>query len=235
MMVIGKHKVKNHMSMEYTFTGIRILSGSLIPVDWNVSIDMVAVEKKGRSKDDAEYNAVIAYQKLFFWLETNLPGIVAVDVSDEDDLYIANLSSNIMLYCPTEPYDDVIVQLLHSKLSTLAGAHLLIGEVRLKGSDMSVQYSFEPSETGYNLPSTTTEYYTEGKARDAEPWWIRDDGFSFEFIRPAETELSDEELFKDIVDPLDEFNKVVTEMDVSIGVKEPARIVQVEKWKPKKV
>ena len=235
MMQIGKHRIKNHMSMEYSFTGIRILSGSLIPVDWHLSINMVALDKKGKGKADAEYNATVAYQKLFFWLETNLPGIIAVDVQDETDLYIANLSSNIMLYCPAEPYDDVIVQLLHSKMATLSDGNLLIGETRLKGSDMSVQYSFEPDAAGYNFPVTTEEYYTEGTARDEKPWWMRDDGFSFEFIRPEDTEISDEELFKDIVDPMDEFNKVINEMDINIGIKEPARIVQVEKWKPKKV
>jgi hypothetical protein len=235
MIQIGKHKIRNHMSMEYDFSGIRILSGSLIPVDWHISVDMVALDKKGKGKADAEYSANVAYQKLFFWLETNLPGIIAVDVTNEDDLYIANLSSNIMLYCPAEPYDDVIVQLLHSKMSVLATANLLIGEIRIKASDMSVQYSFEPSDVGYNFPVTTEEYYTEGIARDVKPWWLRDDGFSFEFIKPANLDISDEELFKDIVDPMDEFNKIIAEMDSNIGTREPARIVQVEKWKPKKV
>jgi hypothetical protein len=234
MMTIGKQRIKNHMSMEYDFTGIRILSGSLIPVDWHISIDMVAIGKKGKPTEDAEYTATVAYQKLFFWLETNLPGIVAVDVSNEDDLYLANLSSNIMLYCPAEPYDDIIVQLLHSKFTALADGSLLIGEVRVKGSDMSVQYSFEP-DGGYALPDKTANYYLEGVARDKEPWWMRNDGFSFEFIRPEDSEISDDELFKDIVDPLDEFNRVISEMDSTLDMREPARIVQIEKWKPKKV
>ena len=234
MMTIGKQRIKNHMSMEYYFTGIRILSGSLIPVDWHISVDMVAIGKKGKTTEDAEYNATVAYQKLYFWLETNLPGIIAVDVSNDDDLYLANLSSNIMLYCPAEPYDDVIVQLLHSKFTALADGNLLIGEVRVKGSDMSVRYSFE-AEGGYNLPDKTEDYYTEGVARDKKPWWMRNDGFSFEFIRPSNTEISNDELFKDIVDPLDEFNKVISEMDSTMDMREPARIVQVEKWKPKKV
>ena len=236
MMHVGKHRIKGHMSMEYDFTGIRILEGTLIPVDWHISVDLVAMDKKGKLRE-AEINATTAYQKLFFWLETNLPGIIAVDVTNEDDLYIANLSSNIMLYSPTEPYDDIIVQLLHAKLTKLANNDLLVGEIRIKGSDMSVQYSYDVGEQGYNLPVTTEEYYTEGAARDVEPWWFRNDGFSFEFIKPEDTLLSDEELYKDIVDPLDEFNKIMQELtDNAIGtVREPARIVQVEKWKPKKV
>lgn len=237
MMQVSKHRIKSHMSMEYDFTGIRLLSGSLIPVDWHLSIDLVAIDKKGKSKEESEYAATIAYQKLFFWLETNLPGIIAVDVNDEDDLYIANLSSNIMLYCPAEPYDDVIVQLLHAKLSTLAEANLVVGEIRIKGSDMTVQYCYDVSDIGYLLPETTEEYYTEGTARDVDAWWFRNDGFSFEFIKPPETLLSDDELYKDIIDPLDEFNNLIQEVaERNIGaVREPARIVQVEKWKPKKV
>lgn len=238
MMTIGRHRVKSHMSMEYDFSGIRILEGSLVPVDWHLSVDLVAIDKKGnKSFEDAELNANIAYQKLYFWLETNLPNIVMVNVSDETDLYIANLSSNIMMYCPEEPFDDVIAQLLHCKLSALADGNLLVGEIRIKGSDMTVKYSFEPGEDGYNLAATTEEYYTEGKTRDTEPWWLRNDGFCFEFVRPDDIKVSDEEFYKGIVDPLTEFDKVIQEMaDREIGVtKEPARIVQVEKWKPKKV
>lgn len=239
MMTIGKHRIKNHMSMEYDFAGIRILSGALIPVDWHLSIDLVALDKKGKSTiEETEYNASLTYQKLFFWLETNLPNVIMVDVSNDEDLYIANLSANIMLYSPIMPYDDVIVQLLHSKLTVLAEGHLLVGEIRIKASDMSVQYSFSPDETGYSMPSTTEEYYIEGKTRDEKPWWLRNDGFSFEFVRPDETDITDEELYKDIVDPMTEFYRIIEDAtsEQTIGtVREPAQIVKVEKWKPKKV
>lgn len=160
-----------------------------------------------------------------------------VDVNKEDDLYIANLSSNIMMYCPSFANDDVIVQVIHSKLAALAGDELIIGEIHLKGSDTALQYTFDCPDGQYMLPETTAEYYTEGVARDPIPWWARDDGFSFEFIRPKDSELSNEELFADVIDPLDEFYKAVTDSeDTPISItKEPAKIVQVEKWKPRKV
>ena len=237
MMQIGKHKIKNHMSLEYDFAGIRILNGSLIPVDWHISADLVAMDKKGKlSAEELEYNATVAYQKLFFWLDTNLPNIVIVDVNNPEDLYIANLSANIMMYCPATPYDDVIVQLLHSKLSVLADNSLFVGDLRIKASDMTVRYTYALDVGGYSMPKTTEEYYPEGKTRDALPWWSRNDGFSFEFVRPDESELTDEELYGDIVDPLTEFYKIVDDAtENTLGTKEPARIVQVEKWKPKKV
>lgn len=233
----GRHLIKSHMTLEYDFTGIRIQEGSLTPVDWKLTIDLVATGKKGKSKEVIECDAGITYQKIYFWLDTNLPNIITVDVTNEDDLYIANLSTNIMMYCPDSPGDDLLIQLLHAKISSLASPDLIVGEIHLKGSDTSLQYTFDCADVGYLLPSSTSEYYTEGTTRDKMPWWFRDDGFCFEFVRPEDNELSDEELFKDIADPMDEFYRIMTEVtDMHIGlVREPARIVQVEKWKPKKV
>lgn len=238
MMKRGKQVIRNYMTLAYEFTGMRLQEGHLTPVDWSLTINLLASMKPGKSKVDAEYKANVSYQRLHFWLETNLPGIIFVDVSDEDDLYIANLSSNITMYCPGNPGDDMIIQLLHSKLSALAGNELQVGEIHLKGSDTSLQYTFDCPENDYaSLPTSTAEYYKEGTARDAIPWWTRNDGFCFEFIRPSDTELPDEELFDDIVDPMKDFERIVAQViDSHIGlVKEPANIVQVEKWKPRKV
>ena len=233
----GRNLIKSHMTLEYDFTGIRIQDGSLTPVDWKLTVDLVAIGKKSKPREEIEYEAGITYQKIYFWLDTNLPNIVVVDVSNEDDLYIANLSTNIMLYCPDSPNDDLLIQLLHAKISSLANSDLVVGEMHLKGSDTALQYTFDCSDAGYMLPATTEEYYTEGTTRDKEPWWFRDDGFCFEFVRPDGNELPDEELFKDIMDPMDEFRRIMAEVsDMHIGLtREPARIVQVEKWKPRTV
>lgn len=233
----GRHQIKSHMTLEYDFTGIRIQEGSLTPVDWTLKIDLVATGKKGKAREDIEYDAGIAYQKIYFWLDTNLPNIVAVDVSSENDLYIANIVTNIMMYCPDSPSDDLLIQLLHAKISSLAEPDLLVGEIHLKGSDTSLHYTYDSPDTGYMLPNSTQDYYTEGTTKDKDPWWFRDDGFCFEFVRPKDNKLSDEELFKDVIDPMIEFSKIMSEMsDMNIGVvREPARIVEVEKWKPRKV
>jgi hypothetical protein len=67
MMHVGRQKIKNHMTIDYMFSGIRILDGALIPVDWNISVDLVAIDKKGKlSSGDPEHNATVAYQKIFF-------------------------------------------------------------------------------------------------------------------------------------------------------------------------
>jgi hypothetical protein len=237
MMKRGKSIIRNYMTLSYEFAGIRIQAGFLTPVDWELSVNLIVSGKKLKLKEEIEYRASVIYQKLYFWLDTNLSYITMVDVGNEDDLYLANLSSNIMLYCPGNPSDDLIVRLIHSKLSALAGTDMEIGEIKLKASDTSLQYTYDCPEHEYELPSSTTEYYTEGTCRDKDPWWLRDDGFCFEFVKPADSAETDEEIFAGIVDPMHEFERLVSEMtDTHIGmVREPARIVQVEKWKPKKV
>lgn len=233
----GKHLIKSHMTLEYDFTGIRIQEGALTPVDWNLTVKLIAPDKKTRTKEESEYKANVTFQKLYFWLDTNLPNIVIADVNSEDDLYIANLSSNVMMYCPDVTADDVIIQLIHAKLATLSDGELIVGEAILKGSDTPISYTFDATGD-YDLPTTTAEYYKEGTARDEIAWWFRNDGFCFEFIRPTGTEIADAELFNNIVDPMDEFNRVISEMAIEsqpVALKEPARIVQIEKWKPRTV
>ena len=67
MMVVGKHRIKNHMTLEYDFSGIRLLNNSLVPADWHLSVNLVAIDKKSKSMQDAEFNATMAYQKLYFF------------------------------------------------------------------------------------------------------------------------------------------------------------------------
>lgn len=233
----GRHLIKSHMTLEYDFSGIRLQDGSLTPVDWQLRVDLVATGKKGKAKEETEYEAGITYQKVYFWLDTNLPNIITVDVSNPDDLYIANLTSNIMMFCPGNTGDELLIQLLHSKISALASPDLLVGEIHLKGSDSTLHYTFDCTNGDYALPINTKEYYTEGVAKDAQPWWLRSDGFCFEFIRPEGNVLPDEELFGNIVDPMVEFNNIMAEVnETHIGlVREPAKIVHVDKWIPKKI
>jgi hypothetical protein len=234
-MTKGKQNRRNHMTLNYAFTGIRIVESQLIPVDWELSIRLYTLEKKLRSYEEHQQKAGIAYQKLYFWLDTNLPNIVILNVNNNEDLCLANLSSNIMMYAPAYPGDDVIIQMLHAKATSLVGNDLVVGEMTLKSSDSILSYTFDCHDKLYALPTNAEEYYSEHKLRHKTAWWHRDDGFCFEFICPDDHEGSVEELFKDVGDPMDEFRRLVEDTEgTNLGIpKEPAKIVQIEKWKPK--
>lgn len=235
MMTIGKNRIKNFMTLEFEFSGIRIIEQNLIPVDWTLKINLIAANSKGHSKEEIETNANLTYQKIYFWLDTNLPNILLVNAKNEDDLYIANLSSNIMMYCPGKASDDMMIQLLHSKISMLAEHSLFVGEMELKGSDTTLRYTFDCPDADYKLPLTVEEYYTEGKPRNSTPWWERDDGFCFEIAKPFDSEESDEEFYKEVSDPMNEFYSIMNDLGQVGIVREPAKIIQIERWQPRKV
>lgn len=234
----GRQAIKSHMTLEYEFSGIRIQETILTPVSWKLSVDLVAVGPKGKSKEDIEHDAGTAYQKVYFWLETNLPAIAVVNVQNESDFYLANMIGNISMYCPANPGDDTLIRLLHSKISALAYPELIVGEMHLKGSDTALQYTFDSSDGDHMLPTKTSEYLKGWVIKDDVPWWERPDGFCFEFAVPEDAAETLEEIYKDVEDPMEEFYRVIDEVDNAhnIGlVKEPAKIVQIEKWKPKTV
>ena len=234
-MTVGKHRMKSFMTLEYNFSGVRIMESNLIPVNWSLKVDLVAANNLGATAVEVETTASQAYQKIYYWLDTNLPNVLAVNVNNEDDLYIANLSSNIMMYCPGSAHDAFIIQLLHSKIVALVGEDLFVGEIELSGNDTTLKYTFDSPDGNYKLPKKTSDYYPGGTPTDETPWWSRDDGFCFEFIRPEGSTETDEELFGEIIDPMDEFENIVRDV-IEINVpKEPARIVQIERWQPKKV
>lgn len=229
----SKSVVKNFMTLDFDFTGIRIQEGYLTPVDWSLSVDLFALEKGTQSKDEVESAAAFVFQKIYFWLNTNLQGIVAVDVSSDEDLLLANLSSNITMFCPGNPGDELIIRLLHAKLTSLAGEDLIIGPMRLRASDASLQYNYDCMDGEYDLPRSADEYYQEYPCQDPAPWWTRDDGFCFEFAKADTPEAV--EIAKNIVDPLDEFYSIIAEYSAHGMNREPAKIIKIDKWKPKKV
>ena len=232
-MMIGKQRVNSYMTLEYSFVGMRVVSGMLTPVTWEISVDIAVPEKKNKSREENEHNATMAYQKLFFFLDTNLPNSIMVNVESEQDMMIANTTNNITVYCPGHPYDDLIVRLLHCKFVSLSYGELSIGDMRIKSTDMSVTYTFGGNE--YELPENVSDYITMPcESKFAEPWWDRDDGFCFEFLKPMNMVDSDEDPFKNIVDPIEEFYRIIAE-SAPEQEREPARIIKVDKWVPKKI
>lgn len=232
MMKIGKTIVRSYMTLKHSFSGIRLQETILTPVDWNIEVQMASIERPGRSHEEFERSVAIAYQKIYYWLDINLSRCIMVDVTNPTDLYISHMVGNVAMHYPGSPGDDMLVELLHAKLSKLAGKDIFIGQVSASGSDLSVKYSFDVQDSHYNLPAKTNEYLEDIEAKEEIPWWFRDDGFCFDFLKSPNAEL-DNEMFNSIVDPMEEFYAMLDQL--SEENKEPATIVRLDKWKPKKV
>lgn len=237
-MKIGKELVRSHMTINYEFPGIRVLDNGLQPTTWQLDMDVVAMEiGPDATAEKMQANGTMAFQKIFFWLDALMPGIVMVDPKNKGGMNIATTIDNAMLYCPGEPTDDILIQLFHSKLSAITEGVLFIGEMRLTSDDTSAKYTFSTTKKQYDLPKKVKNYCVLD-AMDTKPWWTRDDGLCFEKLKPDS--MSEEEIklaYASIEDPLDVFEEAYNVgMDVVFTPEEedtaPAEILEVAKWQP---
>jgi len=234
MITVGKHKVRSYMKMEFAFSGIRIADKELIPVQWQLSATLVPIQKKKPTKESLPHDAEITYQRLYFWLETNLPNVIVVDADDNVGIAIATSVTNVMMVCPGAPYDEMIAELLHHKFTSLVDGHMAIGDITLKSSDTTAAFTFDCPDGAYELPGTVSEYLPY-RSLHTLPWWARNDGYSFEFVMPDSIkDKTIEEFFGEVSDPMEQFDASVDEM---IGEEhtDEAIIIPVSKWKPQKV
>lgn len=237
MITIGKHRIRSFLTLEYDFSGIRIVERELIPVHWSLTINLVPSQKKRKNLEEIAQKAELTYQRLYFWLESVLSNVIVVNTTNTLGMTIAATSSNVMMMCPDEPYDEVIVEMLHSKLTALSSGNMLIGEIHLKGDDVTASYNFDCPDGEYNLPQTVKDYISIPSKYNS-PWWMRNDGFCFEFLKPEEQkEVPDEKYFGNIRDPMLDFDSTMKELSGidSFPIEEQATIIQVERWKPRKV
>jgi len=238
-MKISNSEVKNYMTMKFNFGGVRFYENMLNPVEWELSVNVVGVDVEGDTKNAIRELGSLAYQKIYFWLDSNLTNVVVCDVNEEMGFNVCNVVDNMMMYCPGEPTDDLIIQLLHAKLTSLAGKNLFIGEMTLSSTDTSASYTFcgPDKYQGQVLPKKTADYVSY-EALHKIPWWARDDGYCFEFLRLDPDDTTPLEImFKDIEDPMKRFEKSLIDGydEVYQTETKPAEIIQVERWHPKTV
>lgn len=239
-MKIGKQEVGSYMTMKMDFPGIRMLDNILCPTKWNLEIDVVALDigPKALTQSEIQMNGGLAYQKLYFWMETCLPMCIFVDTENHIGMSIAAASDNNMMYCPDEPTDDMLVRLLHSKLTAISDGHLFIGQVRMESTDTNAMYTYTVPAEGAGLPAKVKDYVSDASLF-RKPWWDRADGYSFELTRPKGCKETLDQLYGHLQDPLLEFDNTVMAstfaFDETTIPNEPAEILQVDKWQPRTV
>ena len=219
----------SQISLKFDFSGLRIIDSTITPVNWKVSVDIESVvPDKG---PDSSKKALLAYQKIQFWLSTALTNSAFIDINNTQDIYIVNLINNNHVYCPGVPNDGLIAKLLFSKISVLSDNILTVLAIRIYSDDTSAEYIYESDDVEYQLCIKTTDYYNNKHTRTDKPWWLRNDGFTFEPLEYDLNETDPDSITKHITDPLDEFKKLA---DVVLQG-EPAKVIQVKKWKPKRI
>lgn len=150
---------------EFTFIGIKIIDYTLIPVEWTLELYMLGDDSKvERTK--------IVFQKIVFWIDSLLNGIVALNANDDFSLLLASETENSVMSFPDIPTEDVMIQMIYEKLKMLSEGCLIFEQIKLYCNDSDVTYSFRPdSNDRTTLPDISYMQLTETKFK--EPWWKR--------------------------------------------------------------
>ena len=228
-MNVGKEIASHFMTLKYEFNGNRLINRSLLPVKWVMTAQLTAVQYD--EKFDVE-KANLAYNKLLYWLDYATSDVVCLEGGDEIALDIALSIDNTMMFYPSEPDDGTMAEMLHAKMSAILKDDLYVGDVTVSGEDSLASYTFSLQKGGYTLPKKTDAYMEVEVAHDI-PWWFRSDGYVSEFFM-AEG-IDEAELLVQIAenDPLMYFDELIKEQKKK--EKGPAKIIEVDKWHPRKV
>lgn len=230
-MIIDDFKVPQYMNIVHKFAGIRSDGGYLQSTNWELKLQLVG---NALIENHMERNQM-AFNKILFWLESTLNNVIVFDPSDENSSVIAGMSENIFLLTPELPSDDVLIRVLHSKLTAIANNEVVIGEMTLETEGMPVSYTFN-NHDGYDLPETVKDYIPDMVSLFKEPWWDRNDGYSFEFLKKRGDKRKIADIYNDIIDPLSEFEESVANYtELTMTPHTEAEIIKPNKWNPKKV
>lgn len=197
-MKIGQEDLPSYMSFTFSFTGMRLQGSTLVPVDWDVEVELIGDNESFSAEDHT-----IAFQRMTYWTELALSDIIILDPENYDSV-IATETENLTLWLPGAASDDTLAQALHSKLQTIAGPAIILGEITIDPSDTPTKYFFSPIKKGqYNI-NRENKKNTDLKVYHAEPWYCRRDSLTYELIiDDVQTKKSYDELLSEYQDPLD--------------------------------
>jgi len=214
----------------HKFYGNRIIGTTMGPLKWTLTVTMtplVMPEVGEISK------SVVAYEKCKFWMEHVLEDVLISSMDNELGANLCYYTDNTTMLTPYPPTDNHILQLLHSKLTVIAGPELHIGLMTLESSEANSVSVFRTETNSHNLPNMKEH---EDSMYHSEPWWKRS---TFDFSDYTKDEVENDEELKGYLDadcPLETFATELLRMYDQETDKSPetAEIIKMpKKWSPK--
>lgn len=186
------------VSLALNFKAIRVVGNQLVPTTWNIKAEVLYDEEEDSVDDDVEAHDLeirIAIAKIKYWLENTLNGSVIFDAGNEwaslaffdEEGFVSVGNNNVIL--PAPPTDDLIAEILHSKMNAFGGKFLQFGVIELSSDDKNgLSYLFT-GDGEINLPEMgdwvgETAYFDK-------PWWARPDASTYDVIPGPEDDLTE--------------------------------------------
>lgn len=174
----------SRIEITYSFSGARYNKGFQHFTTWELSVTILGNDRFS-NESDAEYKLRLtkAYHRIYCWMECFLTNIFIIEHKETDALdgIYAMACENPIMMTPYFPSDDVIAQLLHSKISVISKNDLYIGEIKLKASGTNSAFYFNTtSSVAYDLPEQKD--FVGKKALHKTPWWCRYDCDTYDLV-----------------------------------------------------
>lgn len=192
------------MSEEYTipefvvklaleFKAIRVIDNRMVPTHWKLLAEVLYNEVEEDEALTYDTEIKIAFAKIKFWLQHVLNGSLLIS-SDNEWAYGAffdedgrTTTGNNTVLLPSDPTDDLISEIIHSKMNAFGGDAIEFGIIELTSDDENgLSFMF----TGHgesNLPEMKD--WVGERAYFDKPWWARDDASTFDIIPNDDADL----------------------------------------------
>lgn len=168
---------------------VRLIEGTFIPTKLTIRSEIFP----GEDLDDEQFD--IAISKVRWWLDRVVSRCIAFARGNPAAMKMLidtegrNISDNLLMLCPSEPTDEQMATLLQSKLTSLAGGHLVFGSVEVRSNNMhGLLFRFVGNSASV-LPNM--DEWVGPHTYFPEPWWLRDDASSLDVIPPEDADLTE--------------------------------------------
>ena len=158
--------------LKHTFTAVRVFDYSLSPVTFALQIHCCIPGGVSPTVHSTQDKAAVSFQVLKLWMQNMLEEVTLVNPLSEVGEFLLGVSENKTMTIPGEPDDNILVQVLYSKISAITKGHLDIIKVVLSSTDTddTEQHLIITKDFKNSLPDIS---YMEDDVVHATPWWDR--------------------------------------------------------------
>lgn len=167
---------------------IRIVENTLIPSRLNIRADVSPRE------DITDVQLTHSMQKIKFWYEHIVSKSLAFDIGNDAAIGMIfdetgkNRSTNMIMFTPGDPTDELLAALFQSKMSALSNGMINFGLCEVK-SDNHLGLAFTFVGEGTKVLPPMKEWIGE-RSYFEKPWWERNDSSTLDVIPGMDADLT---------------------------------------------
>lgn len=187
------------VKLNLNFKAIRVVGNKMIPTTWSINTEVIYEEveddETGDKSLDLDLEIRTTISKIKYWVENVLEGSILF-CADNPWAYHAFFDEagkcsmeNTIVMLPSEPSDDLVAEVLHSKMNALGNPHVEFGVVELTSDDKTGFSYLFVGNGEMNLP--TMDEWVGDHAYFDKPWWARNDGSTIDTIPPEGADVNE--------------------------------------------